>query len=125
MNSMMSTCFMYYPKPKRTFQSIKQTSRVLFDYIQTKEAKCYISTHPQNYDINEAALDLGFKVTGEPMNKNKGNMAEVDLSLRSNDITLLSLAYYGNQLSVYFSEESYLAHSMMYLMRDQVDLKNF
>jgi len=42
---------------------------MLYRYIQDKNYKHYISAPPSNYEINLAALNLGFKVLGNPMKK--------------------------------------------------------
>ena len=69
------------------------------------------------YDIKEAALNLGFKVIGNPDDRKKGGDALVNMKEQNNLIKHLSLAYYGNQLSVYFKAESIIAHSISYQLK--------
>jgi len=73
MNSLISAALLIHRHPTVKFKSIKQTCAYLYDYIQERQYKCYISTYPQYYDINEAALSLGFKVVGNPADKNKAD----------------------------------------------------
>ena len=76
-----------------------------------------MSGGPQNYDIQKAALHLGFKIRGDPLDRNKGDDAIIDLKERT--ISNLGLAFYGNQLGMYFYLESIVAHSVCYLMKYQ------
>mmetsp|Transcript_2447 Transcript_2447/g.3740 ORF Transcript_2447/g.3740 Transcript_2447/m.3740 type:complete len:106 (-) Transcript_2447:384-701(-) len=50
------------------------------------------------------------------MNKNKGGQAQVDLSAKNNVVTQLTLAYYADQLLVYFSNEAFLSMAIKALM---------
>ena len=79
--------------------------------MQDKGNKSYISTLPKNYDINLTALNLGFKVNGDPSDRKKGDAAIIDLKEKDSILKQLSLVYYGNQLVVYFSIESMLGHA--------------
>ena len=69
---------------------------MLYHYIQDKQYKNYISAAPQAYDIKEAALNLGFKVLGNPDHKKEGGNAIVDMREQANLLKNLSFAYYGN-----------------------------
>ena len=79
MNSLISSVLYTYPKPEITFQEIKSSCKQTYDYIVNQGYKTYISASPQNYDINQAVLNLGFTVKGKPMDKKLGNQAIVDL----------------------------------------------
>jgi len=69
MNSLISTSLLLNPEKKIKFKKIKQTCTALYNHIQERQQKCYVSTLPQYYDINLAALNLGFKVAGKPKDK--------------------------------------------------------
>jgi hypothetical protein len=85
---------------------------MLYSYIQGSQLKNYISTTPSNYEINNAALNLGFKVIGNPEDRKKGGEAIVNMKEQTSLLKTLSLAYYGNQLFVYFRREAFIAHSI-------------
>ena len=89
----------------------------VYTYIQDKRYKNYISTEPQNFDINQAALNLGFQVSGNPEHRKEGSKAIVNMSENQDLLKHLSLAYYANQMSVYFKYESMIAHSITYTLK--------
>jgi len=73
MNSLIASSLIYHADPKVSFKDIKNTTKTLYDYIKLKKFKNYISTMPQNYDINLAALSLGFQVSGTPNDRKTGD----------------------------------------------------
>ena len=58
--------------------------------------KNYISTVPTNYDINLAAINLGFKVNGKPEHKKEGGNAIIDTKDKNELLKQMTLVYYGN-----------------------------
>lgn len=87
--------------------------------MQEKWLKNYISAEPSNWDINAAALNLGFEVAGDPSSKKTGDDAIVVMQEKTGLQKHLSLAYYANQMSVYFKMESIISHSMSYFIQKQ------
>ena len=83
-----------------------------------KGYKTYCNASPENYDINLAVKHLGLKVIGKPLDKHKGNEAKVILNHEKN---ALALAYYSNQLGVFFSTESIIVHAMAHLGSAKID----
>jgi len=79
MNSLISTSLFYQPEQQVTFNKIKGSIDMLYSYIQDSQLKNYISTTPSNYEINNAALNLGFKVIGNPEDRKKGGEAVVSM----------------------------------------------
>ena len=114
MNSMIASAILFHPKPKITFDHVKITTKNLYNHIRRKEYKTYISGPPQNFDINKAAIRLGFKVEGKPLDKRKGDEAMVNLDSKGVEKTL-SLAYYSNNIGTYFSLESMITHAVCYM----------
>ena len=88
---------------------------MIYAKVQANQYKNYLSGGPQNYDIQNAAKHLGFKIRGNPLDRNKGDDAVIDLKEKT--ISNLELAFYGNQLGMYFYLESIVAHSVCYLMK--------
>lgn len=88
------------------------TSKSIYEHILANGYKTYCSASPENYDINLAVKHLGFLVVGKPLDKHKGNEAQVILGQDNN---VLALGYYSSQLTTYFSLESILTHSICYL----------
>ena len=74
----------------------------MWKHIEMNRYKTYSSNSPKNYDINKAVIHLGFRVSGDPLNRNKGDSAIVHLDGKYEALKLLSLSYYSNQLSVNF-----------------------
>jgi len=58
---------------------MKQFTGGLYDFIHAKQKKTYISAKPQSFDIKEAALNLGFEVSGNPESKHDGNNAVINI----------------------------------------------
>ena len=116
MNSLISTPLFYQPKMQVSFGQVKTLTHMLYQYIQDKQFKNYISAEPLNWDINVASLNLGFKVKGQPMNKKDGDKAQIIMQEKNELQKHLSLAYYANQMSVYFKLESIIAHSINYFI---------
>ena len=75
MNSVISTCLLYYPKDKATFKQLKEVTNEIYKHIKDKDLKTHISACPQNLDIKDAALSLGFAVKGNPTDRKKGDEA--------------------------------------------------
>lgn len=118
MNSLISAALCHYPLPKMTIKYLKSSVKLTYDHILRKEYKTYISSPPQNHDINQAVLNLGFQIKGNPMDKKIGDQAIIDLSDKeSNFISMLGLSYYANQFGVYFSLESIISHSANLLLK--------
>lgn len=109
MNSLISTSLFYQPKMQVSFGQVQTLTHMLYQYIQDKQFKNYISAEPQNWDINNASLNLGFTIRGEPSHKKKGNDALIVMQEKEEVLKHLSLAYYANQMSVYFKLESIIA----------------
>lgn len=115
MNSLIAATLMYYPREEIRFKDIKISTSLIYDYIMERGYKTYISTQPQNYDINQAALNLGFTVKGNPTDRKKGDEAVVNIKEKGALLKQMTLVYYGNQLGVYFSMESIICHAYSYL----------
>ena len=111
MNSLISSTIMYHSSQEVSFKDIKIATYNLYKYIQDRGYKSYISQTPQNYDINQAALNLGFQVIGDPNAKKTGDLAIIDTKEKDSLLKQMSLVYYGNQLGVYLSTESILCHA--------------
>jgi len=79
MNSLVATSLFYQPEQELSFKKIKQSVHMLYNYINDKQHKNFVSAPPQNYDIMIAALNLGFKVVGNPEDRKKGNDALVSM----------------------------------------------
>ena len=75
MNSVISTCLLYYPKDKATFKQLKEVTNEIYKHIKDKDLKTNMSACPQNLDIKDAALSLGFSVKGNPTDRKKGDEA--------------------------------------------------
>jgi len=60
MNSLIASSLLFYPKPTVSMSNVKNITKNLFQQIVDKGYKTYISGCPQNFDINKAALGLGF-----------------------------------------------------------------
>lgn len=60
MNSLISTSLLFNQEEEMSFQAIKVSTKLLYDYILEKGYMNYISASPQFYDINQASLSLGF-----------------------------------------------------------------
>jgi hypothetical protein len=73
MNSIIASSLLYYPRDEMRFKDIKISTSNIYDYIIERGYKSYVSTQPQNFDINIAALNLGFKVIGNPADRKKGD----------------------------------------------------
>lgn len=85
-----------------TFKHIKTACSNMWKHIEKNRYKTYCSNAPKNYDINKAVTHLGFRVSGDPLHRNKGDSAIVHLDGKHETLKLLSLSYYSNQLSVNF-----------------------
>ena len=133
MNSLVVSALMYYPKNEITIGAVKKSSKAIYDLAQEKEIKIYVSAEPQNFEINQAVLNLGFEVKGDPLNKKTGDASIVSLQERDTMLKRLSLGYYVNHLVVCFSNESILSHAyslaVMQTGAEEVDehhlIKNF
>lgn len=73
MNLIISASLLYYPLNEITFKSIKIITKNIFKHIKNKKYKTYLNGPPQNYDIEQAALNLGFTINGYPNDKIKGD----------------------------------------------------
>ena len=85
-----------------TFKHVKTACTNIWNHVEINRYKTYCSNAPKNYDINKAVMHLGFRVTGDPLHRNKGDSAIVHLDGKYETLKLLSLSYYSNQLSVNF-----------------------
>ena len=85
-----------------TFKHIKTACSNMFTHIEKNRYKTYCSNAPKNFDINKAVTHLGFRVSGDPLHRSKGDSAVVHLDGKYEALKLLSLSYYSNQLSVNF-----------------------
>lgn len=85
----------------------------LYDYIMYKRYKTYVATSPQNFDINDAVLNLGFNIIGKPLDKKQGANACINMNFDGDQmLKALSMSYYGNQLGVHLSVESIVIHAV-------------
>jgi hypothetical protein len=111
---MIACSILYHPKKSISFKHIKTACSNMWKHIELNRYKTYSSNEPKNFDINSAVKHLGFRVSGDPLNRHKGDSAIVHLDgkLQTN---LLSLSYYSNQLSVNFQMESILGCAGRYL----------
>ena len=96
MNSMIAASLMLHQKDKISFKSIKDTTQNIYEHVIAMNYKTYCSAPPQNYDIYQAALNLGFSVEGEALDKKKGNRALVVNSNNESITSKLTLSYYAN-----------------------------
>ena len=96
MNSIIASTLLYYPRTEISVKDIKISTKLLYSYILDRGFKNYISATPANYDINQAALNLGFQVIGKPLDRKVGDKAIVDLKERDSILKVLTLFYYGN-----------------------------
>lgn len=60
---------------------------------------------------------------GKPADRAKGGQAIVNLSAKEDDLLMLSMSYYKNQLSNFFVEETIVTHAVSYLMDKMQDEK--
>ena len=58
-------------------------------------------------------MNLGFKVNGDPMNKQTGDASTVLLDQRDSILKRLSLGYYANQIADSFAHESMVIHAFL------------
>lgn len=79
MNLIVSASLLYFPKNEITFKNIKIITRNIFNHIKNKKYKTYLNGPPQSFDIEQAALNLGFTISGKPNDKILGNQALVNL----------------------------------------------
>ena len=73
MNSLIASALLFQPRKEITFKNIKTITKSIYNYIKEKDYKTYVSICPQNYDIKQAVLNLGFKVSGDPLDKKIGD----------------------------------------------------
>lgn len=73
MNDLIASSLIFHPKSEISFKSIQISCKNLLNHIKLKNYQTYINNPPQNYDINEACLNLGFSVKGDPKDKHKGD----------------------------------------------------
>ena len=67
-------------------------------------------------------MNLGFKVNGDPMNKQTGDASVVILDQRDSILKRLSLGYYVNQVADSFAHESMIVHAIFLSQLEQGDL---
>ena len=79
MNALIASSLIFHPKPEISFKTIKISCKNLLNHIQFKDYQTYINNIPQNFDINEACLNLGFSVKGNPKDRHKGDECIVNL----------------------------------------------
>lgn len=73
MNSMVAATLMLNRKPKLQFSEIKQSTKMMYEYILGMNYKTYCPAGPENYDIYQAVLNLGLKIEGKALDKKKGD----------------------------------------------------
>lgn len=96
MNALISSSLLYTNKKEITFKEIKENTKTAYQYIQEKRLLNYISSPPQNFEINQHAINLGFTVKGDPLKRKTGDEAVINLELKEQQQKMLSLSYYGN-----------------------------
>ena len=101
----------YHPENQITMEMVKKHARAAFEITKDKDIKTFVSSEPQNYEINRALLNLGFQIKGDPMNKKTGDTSIVLLDERDSILKRLSLGYYVNQIADSFANETMVAHS--------------
>ena len=94
-------------------EMVKKHARAAFEITKDKDIKTFVSSEPQNYEINRALLNLGFQIKGDPMNKKNGDTSIVLLDERDSILKRLSLGYYVNQIADSFANETMVAHSFL------------
>ena len=117
MNSLISSSLMYYPNQEISFKNIKTITKNIYNYILDKDIKHYCAAAPQNYEINQTVLSLGFNVKGNPIDRKRGDDAIVNLKEKNSLTKMLSMSYYSNQIGAYFSSESIIIHAMGLIIR--------
>ena len=95
-----------------SFGEISKSSGDIYKYITNRYLKTYMGAPPSNHDINEAALSLGFSVSGKPNDRKEGKNAMVSMVDQTGLVKRLSLSYYGNEIGVWFKAEAIIAHSI-------------
>lgn len=120
----MATTLLTCPKEQVSFKSLNQITGNIFSHLnETKRVVTYIPGPIQNYDIEQVALNLGFSVKGKPSDRKKGGLATVNLSKKEDNLLMLSMSYYKNQLSNFYVEETIVTHAISYLIVKNQDEK--
>ena len=100
-----------------TLGQVKDMSDQIFKYIKTKKCKTYLSGPPNNFAIKEAALNLGFNIKGNPMDKRQGHKATIKIIDKFVALKRLSLSYYSMPIGVALCNDSIVAYSLYYLKK--------
>ena len=96
LNAIISTAMLTCPKSEVSFKTMKSITKNIWTHLSEKRVKTYVNNPPSNYDIEQAALSLGFSVKGHPNDKKKGDSAILNLSAKEDNLLKLSLSYYKN-----------------------------
>lgn len=115
MNSMIAATIMMNQKPKLSFLEIKQTTKMMYEHILGMNYKTYCPAGPENYDIYQAVLNLGYKVEGKALDKKKGDKAMVVFSGNESFKTELALSFYGNQFGSHLINEAVILQAICHL----------
>ena len=68
----------------------------MYEHILGMNYRTYCPAGPENYDIYQAVLNLGFKIEGQALHKKKGDKALVVFTGNESYATQLALSFYGN-----------------------------
>ena len=92
--------------PKLPFSDIKNATRGMFEHVLAMNYKTYCPAGPENYDIYQAVLNLGYKVEGNALDKKKGDKAMVITTGNESLATKFAVNFYGNQFGNHVANES-------------------
>lgn len=97
-----------------TFGQAKKITGNIHQYIKAKRCKTYLSGEAQNFTIKEGALNLGFSISGNPLDRRNGDKAIVKINENIGSLERLSLSYYSMPMGVALCYESIVAYAMYY-----------
>lgn len=116
MNAIVSSCFLFKSHKKEiSLGNVKIMTDKIYQYLNQKKCKTFVSGAPQNNVIGEAALNLGFKIKGNHQDRRQGHKAVIFLQDNIDLLKELSLSYYSMPIGVALCNESIIAYSLLYL----------
>lgn len=65
---------------------MREITSNLFKVIKSKRPKTFVDNPPNNYDIAEAALSLGFEIEGKPNDRKVGDKAVLKLNAKKDKL---------------------------------------
>jgi len=115
MNSMVAATLMLNTKPKLPFSDIKNATKGMFEHVLAMNYKTYCPAGPENYDIYQAVLNLGYKIEGNALDKKKGDKAMVITTGNESLARMLAVNFYGNQFGNHVANESIILQAVCHL----------